>query len=237
MTELVRRHDTRDAAEPVTALSGVTFSIAAGEAVAIVGVSGSGKSSLLNAIGAMDEPTSGSVVVDGIDVTRLGRSERSMFRRRIGVVFQQFHLLASLGALENVAAPLVPYTKARVARARARECLAEVGLGDRERALPGQLSGGQQQRVAIARAIVTNPVLLLADEPTGNLDAFTGRAILELLLGLREARSTTLVLVTHDPIVASCCDRVIHLHDGRIAAAPAVTPLSRAARRPERLTH
>jgi putative ABC transport system ATP-binding protein len=218
--KLLRRHETNDAAETVTALAGVTLSIAAGEAIAIVGVSGSGKSSLLNAIGAMDQPTSGSVVVDGTDITRLGRSERSMFRRRIGYVFQQFHLLASLGALENVAAPLVPYTRARTARARARQCLADVGLATRERALPGQLSGGQQQRVAIARAIVTDPVLLLADEPTGNLDAFTGHAILELLLGLREARSTTLVLVTYDPAVASCCDRVIHLHEGRIAAAP-----------------
>ncbi|MHB8245466.1 MAG: ABC transporter ATP-binding protein [Acidimicrobiales bacterium] len=217
VSELVRRFDAGAASESVTALAGVNVSIAPGEAVAIVGESGSGKSSLLNAIGAMDEPTSGSVIVDGVDITALSPSGRALQRRRLGFVFQQFHLLPSLGALENVLAPLVPYTRPRVARKRARQCLAEVGLGSRERALPGQLSGGQQQRVAIARALVTDPILLLADEPTGNLDTFTAHSILQLLLEVRERLSTTLVLVTHDAAVAASCDRVIRLHEGRIA--------------------
>ena len=216
LADVVRRFSGDPCSEPVTALGGVTMSIEPGEAVAIVGESGSGKSSLLNAIGAMDLPTSGTVMVDGTDITQLATHERAAFRRRLGFVFQQFHLLASLGALENVAAPLVPYTRARVARKRAAECLSEVGLAARSRALPGQLSGGQQQRVAIARALVVDPVLLLADEPTGNLDVFTGRAILDLLFDVRERRATTLVLVTHDPAVAASCDRVIRLHEGRV---------------------
>jgi putative ABC transport system ATP-binding protein len=216
MIGVSKHFDAPGASEPVVALEDVTLEVSPGEAVAIMGGSGSGKSSLLNLLGAMDTPTAGAVVVDGQDLSRLDLGERARHRRRIGMVFQQFHLLSGLGALENVVAPLVPYTSGRVARAAARARLSEVGMADRERALPSQLSGGQQQRVAIARALVADPVLLLADEPTGNLDADTGRVIVDLLLDLRERRGTTLVLVTHDSAVAARCDRLLRLDSGRL---------------------
>ncbi len=218
LTDVVRRYD-QPADEPtVVALDGVMLHIRPSEAVAVVGASGSGKSTLLNLIGALDRPTSGTVQVDGVDIDRLGSGERARHRRRVGMVFQQFRLLPSLSALENVAAPLVPDWSAKAARAVARDCLDEVGLGARVRALPGELSGGQQQRVAIARALAVDPALLLADEPTGNLDTFTGRAILDVLFRVHERHATTLVLVTHDPGLAECCDRVVRIEDGRIAS-------------------
>jgi putative ABC transport system ATP-binding protein len=215
VSDVVKRFEGPDA--PVVALARIGLTIEPGEAVAIVGESGSGKSTLLNLIGAMDAPSSGSVLLDGVELATLGSRERAGIRRRIGQVFQQFHLLPELGALENVAAPLVPYTSARSARRLARDCLEQVGLAPRERALPSQLSGGQQQRVAIARALVVDPVLILADEPTGNLDAFTARAVLDLLHQVRERLATTLVLVTHDPQVAGSCDRIVRLQAGSIA--------------------
>ncbi len=204
--------------ERVVALDGVDLTIGSGEAVAVVGASGSGKTSVLNLMGALDRPSSGEVLLDGVELGSLGADGRAGVRRRIGIVFQQFRLLGSLSALENVAAPLVPATPSREARQRASAALEEVGLGSRARSRPGELSGGQQQRVALARALVVRPVLLLADEPTGNLDPFTGRGVLELLLGARERHGATLVLVTHDALLASELDRVVRLHEGRVAS-------------------
>lgn len=196
----------------VVALDGVSLSISAGESVAIVGESGSGKSTLLHLIGGIDQPTSGAVTVDGVDITVLGTRSRADYRRRVGFVFQQYHLLPSLGLLENVVAPVAPYQRARDSRKKARRLLEEVGVIGRDRSLPGELSGGQQQRVAIARALINDPCIILADEPTGNLDPATAANVLEVLIDTRAERGTTLVLVTHDLAIARACDRVIHLH-------------------------
>jgi putative ABC transport system ATP-binding protein len=203
-------------AQTVTALDSVSLSIEAGALVAVSGPSGSGKSTLLHVLGAMDVPDAGTIRVGDDEVTALSRRERVAYRRRVGFVFQRFHLLPALTALDNVAAPLLPYRTAFDKHERARELLGAVGLAGRETALPAELSGGEQQRVAIARALVGEPVLLLADEPTGNLDSQTGEELLELLLRIRAERGTTIVVATHDPVVASRCDRVVRLHDGRI---------------------
>lgn len=200
----------------VAALDRVSFSVAAGSLVAIMGPSGSGKSTLLHLIGAMDDADEGRIVVGGQEVTSLPRSQQPAYRCRIGFVFQRFHLLPALTALDNVAAPLLPRRVAFDKHERARGLLAAVGLGDREDALPSELSGGEQQRVAIARALVFQPMLLLADEPTGNLDSRTGAEIMELLVELRERRGMTLVVATHDPVVATVCERIVRLRDGRI---------------------
>jgi putative ABC transport system ATP-binding protein len=202
--------------QTVVALDEVSLSFEAGTLVALAGPSGSGKSTLLHVLGAMDVPDRGTIRVGDDEVTALSRRERVAFRRRIGFVFQRFHLLPALTALDNVAAPLLPYRVGFDKHARARELLAAVGLAGREDALPAELSGGQQQRVAIARALVGEPVLLLADEPTGNLDSRTGQELLELLLRLRAERGTTIVIATHDPVVAGRCDRVVRLRDGRV---------------------
>ena len=204
--------------ERVVALDGVELAIGPGDAVAVVGASGSGKTTVLNLMGALDRPSSGEVLLDGVELGSLSPDELAGVRRRVGIVFQQFRLLGSLSALENVAAPLVPTTSWREARRRASGALGEVGLGSRAGARPGELSGGQQQRVALARALVVRPLLLLADEPTGNLDPFTGRGVLELLLEARERHGATLVLVTHDALLANELDRVVRLHDGRVAS-------------------
>jgi putative ABC transport system ATP-binding protein len=214
--DLTLRFAGDDPTETITALDDLSIAIGSGESVGIVGQSGSGKTSLLNMIGAMDRPTSGVVEVDGVDVTNLTSRQRVLYRRRIGYVFQQFYLLPGLGALENVAAPLAPYTKARTARTVARRRLDQVGMSGRERSRPGQLSGGQQQRVAIARALVQDPVLVLADEPTGNLDRKTGAHVVDILLSLCNERATTLLFVTHDPEIAARCDRVVELANGRM---------------------
>jgi len=200
----------------VVALDDVSFTVAPGSLVAVMGPSGSGKSTLLHLIGAMDEADGGTIVVGDYEVTQLARREQPDYRRRIGFVFQRFHLLPALTAIDNVASPLLPYRTEFDKHERARELLAAVGLGGRESALPSELSGGEQQRVAIARALINKPILLLADEPTGNLDSRTGAGIMELLLDLRAQHGMTVIVATHDPVVASACERIIRLRDGRI---------------------
>jgi putative ABC transport system ATP-binding protein len=208
---------------PVQALDGVTLDIPGGQAVAVTGRSGSGKSTLLHLAGAMDDRDSGSITVDGRDLGRMSEKQRTRYRRGVGFVFQRFHLLPALTACDNVAAPVLPFRTGYDKRARARDLLAAVGLAGREDDLPARLSGGQQQRVAIARALIGDPHLLLADEPTGNLDSTTGEEVLDLLFALHRDRGLTLVLATHDPAVAARCDRVIELSDGMITrdSAPA----------------
>jgi putative ABC transport system ATP-binding protein len=208
----------------VTALDGIDLAVGPGALVAIVGPSGSGKSTLLHLIGAMDRPDGGSVRVGKFAVTNLSREEQVEYRRRIGFVFQRFHLLPALTALDNVAAPLLPYRVDFDKHERARDLLQGVGLGGRESALPWELSGGEQQRVAIARALVNEPILLMADEPTGNLDSQTGTDILELLLQLRARHGMTVIVATHDPVIASRCERIVRLLDGRVLDEVAVEP-------------
>jgi putative ABC transport system ATP-binding protein len=211
----------------VAALAGVDLEVARGEFVAIMGSSGSGKSTLLYLLGCLDRPTRGSYRLLGDEVAGLSPDARAALRnRRIGFVFQGFNLIPRTSALENVELPLV-YGGADPAeqRERARAALREVGLADRERHLPSQLSGGQQQRVAIARALVTRPSLLLADEPTGNLDSGTTREIVALFQRLNRERGVTVLLVTHEPDVARAAGRIVTLCDGRIVsdvAAPGV---------------
>ena len=216
-----------DGATRVDVLRDISFSVADGEAVAIVGPSGSGKTSLLALIAGLDRPTSGAISVGGHDLSALGEDAMARFRgANIGIVFQNFHLVPTMTALDNVAAPL-ELAGRRDARAIARDRLAEVGLGQRLSHYPAQLSGGEQQRVAIARALSREPGLLIADEPTGNLDETTGAKIVDLLFGLRADTRRTLVLVTHDPSLAERCDRILHLRSGRLMeSAPARTALS-----------
>jgi putative ABC transport system ATP-binding protein len=201
---------------PVVILDDVSLHVPRGEFVTISGPSGSGKSTLLGLIAGLDQPTAGSIVVDGVEVTRLGEDALARFRRAtIGYVFQSYHLIPTLTAAENVAVPL-ELDNAGNAFSRARSLLADVGLGERAHHYPAQLSGGEQQRVALARAVALDPPLLLADEPTGNLDSATGTLVLDLLLGLRHARGSTLVLVTHDTALSGRADRIVKLKDGRV---------------------
>ena len=200
----------------VTILDDVSLSIPPKQMVAVMGPSGSGKSTLLGLIAGLDRPTEGTIVLDGIDITTLSESRMAKFRRmKIGYIFQSFHLIPTLTALENV---LVPLELAGHAAAKdlAAELLHAVGLQDRMHHYPVQLSGGEQQRVAVARAFACRPPILLADEPTGNLDSQTGRHVMDLLLSLHRDYGTTLVLVTHDRAIASLMHRVIALRDGRI---------------------
>jgi putative ABC transport system ATP-binding protein len=200
----------------VHALRGVDLDLYAGELVVLLGASGSGKSTLLGLIAGLDAPSSGSVLIDGTDITRLGEDALAKLRgEKIGFVFQFFHLIPSLTAYENVLVPMEIAGSAD-AESRAQRLLDEVGLTDRGHHYPSQLSGGEQQRVALARAFGPRPPILLADEPTGNLDRATGRLVLDTLEQLRVESETTLVLVTHDPDVARLADRRIHLVDGRI---------------------
>ncbi|MDP8977909.1 MAG: ABC transporter ATP-binding protein [Actinomycetota bacterium] len=203
----------------VQALRGVSFTIQAGEYVAVLGPSGSGKSTLLHLLGALDRPTAGTIRFDGRDLRSLSDSQLAEVRnRRIGLVFQSFHLLPRLTALGNVALPLVYRGVAqRERRRRALEALDAVGVADRAGHRPTQLSGGQQQRVAIARAIVGSPALLLADEPTGNLDTATGGEVLRLLARLHAQAGTALVVVTHDERIAAGAERRIEVRDGLLA--------------------
>ena len=205
--------------EELRALDRVTLRIAAGEAVAVMGPSGSGKSTLLHLVGAMDAADQGQIRVDGFQVERLSRREQTAYRRRIGFVFQRFHLVPTLTALHNVASPVLPRRVDFDKFARARELLAAVGLAEKEAQLPSRLSGGEQQRVAIARALINQPGLLLADEPTGNLDTDTGQEIVQLLLRLRDQHGTTILIATHDAAVAGRSDRNIHLRDGKLIDA------------------
>jgi putative ABC transport system ATP-binding protein len=202
----------------LTILHRLDLVVPAGQVMAITGPSGSGKSTLLGLIAGLDSPSTGAIAIDGTDIT--SRDEDGLARlrgRRIGFVFQFFHLLPSLTALENV---LIPMEIAGVsgARARAAALLQEVGLSERGHHYPSQLSGGEQQRVAIARALANDPPLLLADEPTGNLDSGTGRHIIDLLLSINRSRGTTLVLVTHDPELAAVADTAIALRDGHVVS-------------------
>jgi putative ABC transport system ATP-binding protein len=201
---------------PLTILHPTSFDVARGRIVAVTGASGSGKSTLLGLMAGLDGPSTGHIEIDGTDITALGEEALARLRgEKIGIVFQFFHLLPSLTAYENI---LVPMEIARVrhAAARARELLRDVGLGDRGHHYPSQLSGGEQQRVAIARALANDPPILLADEPTGNLDSTTGAHIIELLMTMKQAGDRTLVLVTHDPELASMADEILILKDGRL---------------------
>ena len=201
-------------AGPVKILRGITLDVARGETLGLVGPSGSGKSSLLMLMGGLETATSGSVTALGQDLTAMGEDALARFRRtHMGVVFQSFHLIPTMTAIENVATPLELAGDPRAFERAAAE-LEGVGLGARLDHYPAQHSGGEQQRVALARAVVGEPAILLADEPTGNLDGATGEAIIRLLFGLRDRHGATLVLVTHAPEVASRCDRVIRLRDG-----------------------
>jgi len=200
-------------------LKDIGLNIGRGEAVGLLGPSGSGKSTLLMVMTGLERPNSGSVLVGGNELHALDEDALARFRgKNIGIVFQAFHLIPTMTALENVAVPL-ELAGARDAFVRAERELKSVGLGDRLRHYPAELSGGEQQRVALARAIAPNPAIVVADEPTGNLDEATGREIIELLFRGHREHGTTLVLVTHDTELAARCDRVLHMHSGRITAS------------------
>ena len=206
------------AAGPVHILRGIDLSIGAGETISVVGPSGSGKTSLMMVIAGLERQTGGRIEIAGTDFTALGEDALARLRReRIGIVFQNFHLVPTMTALENVAVP-IELARAGDAFARAAQALGRVGLDHRLSHYPGQLSGGEQQRVAIARAFVTGPSLLLADEPTGNLDGETGEAVIGLLFELAAQAGSTLLLVTHNPALAARCGRGLVLADGRIVA-------------------
>jgi putative ABC transport system ATP-binding protein len=208
----------RSGGRPLTVLDNIDLSIAPQEFVAIVGPSGSGKTTLLGLLAGLDRPTSGRVVLDGTDLAQLDEDARARLRAdRLGFVFQSFQLVPTLTALENVLVPLELRGRADGAAARARALLARVGLEDRTHHYPAQLSGGEQQRVAIARAFANEPKLLFADEPTGNLDAVTGGLVIDLLLELNNELHATLVLVTHDPELASRAHRIVRIAAGRLA--------------------
>jgi len=203
----------------VTVLSDVSLSIRRGEFAAIMGKSGSGKSTLLALLAGLDRPSEGSVTIDEEAIEAMSEDRLALLRRKkIGFVFQSFHLLANFTALENVMLPGELLGQAN-ARQRAQELLDRVGLAGRGHHYPSQLSGGEQQRVALARAFAPDPAVLMADEPTGNLDSETGKVVLDMLLELRRDHGTTLVLVTHDPALAELADRVIRLRDGRVVGA------------------
>ncbi|MBC7249796.1 MAG: ABC transporter ATP-binding protein [Anaerolineae bacterium] len=205
-------------ATEVHALQGIDLVVERGEFLSVMGRSGSGKSTLLNLVGCLDRPTEGEIYLDGLEVTRLPRRRLPRIRReKVGFVFQQFNLLSSLTALENVMLPL-RYTNVsrREGRRRAQALLEEVGLGDRMMHRPVEMSGGEQQRVAVARALINNPAIVLADEPTGELDTHTAAEIIALLHELNEREGQTFIIVTHDPLVAESTDRTIYLQDGMI---------------------
>ena len=200
----------------VRALDGISLKIEDGEWVAITGPSGSGKSTLMAILGCLDSPTSGAYKLDGIDVAQMRDDQLAAVRnKKIGFVFQQFNLLSRTSALENVALPLL-YASGNHQRDKATAALAAVGLADRLGHRPNELSGGQQQRVAIARALVTEPSIVLADEPTGNLDSKTGKEIMTLFGELHKTRGITVIFVTHDPAIAANAQRVIHIQDGQV---------------------
>jgi putative ABC transport system ATP-binding protein len=220
--ELVRLRGVKltlaSAAGPVEILRGVDLTMSAGEAVGIVGPSGSGKSTMMSIVAGLEKPSAGAVVVAGTDLATLDEDGLALFRRRhVGIVFQSFHLIPTMTALENVAVPLELAGKDD-AFGRAEEALTAVGLAHRLGHYPAQMSGGEQQRVALARAFVGDPDLILADEPTGNLDGDTGRAIIDSLFSIRADRNTALLLITHEARLASRCDRVLRMTDGLLMA-------------------
>lgn len=203
-------------AGPVKILRGVNLSVQSGETISIVGPSGAGKTTLLMALSGLERPSSGQVKIADMDLTVISEDDLARFRRRhVGIVFQSFHLVPTMTALENVSLPL-DFAAAAHPADRAKAALEKTGLGDRLHHFPGELSGGEQQRVALARAFVANPSLLLADEPTGNLDRDTGIMVMDLLFSLQQEHGTTLVLVTHDESLASRCHRSIQMLDGQI---------------------
>ncbi|HTL01000.1 MAG TPA: ABC transporter ATP-binding protein [Vicinamibacterales bacterium] len=200
----------------LTILHPLTLTVPEGQRLAILGPSGSGKSTLLGLIAGLDSPSGGAVVIDGVEITALSEDRLAKLRgEKIGFVFQSFHLIPSLTALENILVPM-EIAGRRDAGARAKTLLAEVGLGERGHHYPSQLSGGEQQRVAIARALSNEPKIILADEPTGNLDSNTGHTVIDLLLTINRTRGTTVIVVTHDPDIASMADARISLRDGRV---------------------
>ncbi|MEW6406948.1 MAG: ABC transporter ATP-binding protein, partial [Chloroflexota bacterium] len=201
--------------EEIRALDGVSMKIKHGELVAVMGPSGSGKSTLLNMIGALDKPTSGQVFINGQDLAKI-RNKDKFRARMVGFVFQLHNLIPTLTARENVEVPMMGQMNVLVRRKRSKELLELVGMGDRMRHLPNQLSGGQRQRVAVARALANNPALVLADEPTGNLDTEAGRSLMRLLHELNKSQGTTFIVVTHDLAVARQTNRVVVLEDGKI---------------------
>jgi putative ABC transport system ATP-binding protein len=208
-------------AGPVAILRGIDLSVGAGDAIAVVGPSGSGKSTLLMVVAGLERATGGRVAVQGIDFATVDEDGLARLRAaNIGIVFQSFHLVPTMTAIENVALPL-EFLDRDDAFGEARAVLAEVGLSHRESHFPGQLSGGEQQRVAIARALAPRPSLILADEPTGNLDLVTGAQMMDLLFTLKERTGATLLLITHDRSLAKRCDRIVNLADGRIVGAGA----------------
>ena len=204
------------AAGEVNILRGVSLSVPRGERLGVVGPSGSGKSTMMMIAAGLERPSGGTVRIAGEDLSALDEDGLALFRRdHVGIVFQSFHLVPTMTALENVAVPL-EFAGRRDAFARAREGLDAVGLGHRTAHYPGQLSGGEQQRVALARAVATEPSLLLADEPTGNLDGATGAAVIDLLFDMQARLGATLLLITHDPVLTARCDRVVRMSDGRV---------------------
>ncbi len=204
-------------AGPVDILHGISLEVSAGESIGLIGPSGSGKSSLLMIMGGLEQATGGSIHAMGQDLTAMNEDALALFRRdRMGIVFQSFHLIPTMTALENVATPL-ELAGHKDAYSRAAEALDIVGLGPRAGHYPAQMSGGEQQRVALARATAPRPAILLADEPTGNLDSANGEAIMDLLFNLRDQHGSTLVLVTHSDALAARCDRIVTLRDGRVA--------------------
>ena len=200
----------------VTAADNVTFTIEAGAFVALTGASGSGKSTMLHMIGAIERPDSGMIISNDTEVTALRGGAQADYRRTVGFVFQRYNLLPGLTALDNVIAPVLPYRTRWDKRDRARQLLAAVGLAGRERSLPARMSGGEQQRIAIARALINTPALLLADEPTGNLDSANATEILDLLARLRAEHHMTILLASHDPQIAARSERLIRLRDGAV---------------------
>jgi putative ABC transport system ATP-binding protein len=227
MNDVIEAYDLTkvfDGEVAVHALRGITLQVAAGSFVAIMGPSGSGKSTLLHILGALEPPTGGRLLLEGTEIERLSDDERTLLRRRrIGFVFQQFNLLPIFTSLENVALPLrLEGVRAAEAQSRALETLALVGLADRTNHLPSQISGGEQQRVAVARALITRPAIILADEPTGNLDSANGERLISMLRSLVDEHGQTVVLVTHDHAVADRADRIVNVRDGLIEKDSAV---------------
>ena len=203
----------------VDILKGIDLDIPRGQFAAVMGPSGSGKSTLLGLLAGLDSPTSGQIVLDGEEITALGEDQMALLRgRKIGFVFQSYHLIPTLTAEENVLLPMELAGSNHGGRARARDLLERVGLGGRRDHYPVQLSGGEQQRVALARAFALHPPILLADEPTGNLDSATGQVVLDLMLALNREQGTTMVLVTHEESIAGCADRRILLRDGLVVS-------------------